>query len=89
MERPLWRAVFILILVALPARTAISGPAECRDAADQYKSAKSDALDALRAYARCVSGNDGHDDCSSEFSALQSAQEDFESAVSEYESECQ
>jgi hypothetical protein len=33
--------------------------------------------------------SDGHDDCSSEFSRIGSAQSDFELAVSEYESECQ
>jgi hypothetical protein len=36
-----------------------------------------------------VRDDDGHDDCSIEFSALRSVQDDFESAVSDYESECQ
>ena len=69
--------------------SADADPDSCRDAIDQYKSAKSDVADALRSYASCLSGSDGHDDCSSEFSSLQSAQDDFEAAVSEYESECQ
>ena len=64
-------------------------PEGCRNAVDQYKSAKSDVSDALRSYANCIAGSDGHDDCSSEFSTLHSEQDDFESAVSEYESECQ
>lgn len=64
-------------------------PESCRDALDQYKSAKSDVESALSDYTNCIHGTDGHDDCSSEFSTLQSAQDDFESAVSEYESECQ
>ena len=54
----------------------------------QYNSPKSDVTDALKLYAACVSDSDGHDDCSSEFSSLRSAQDDFESAVSEYESNC-
>jgi hypothetical protein len=37
--------------------------------------------DALRHYARCISDSQGHDDCSTEFSSLKSAQDDFESAV--------
>jgi len=37
---------------------------------------------------RCVSDSKGHDDCSSEFSTLHSAQDDFESAVSEYQDKC-
>lgn len=64
-------------------------PDSCRDAVDQYKSAKSDVESALREYNSCIDGTDGHDDCSTEFSALQSAQDDFEAAVSEYEGECQ
>jgi hypothetical protein len=39
-------------------------------------------------YIKVFSLPDGKDDCSSEFGSLQSAQSDFESAVSDYESEC-
>jgi hypothetical protein len=53
-----------------------------------YNSAISDLSDALRRYSRCLSNSNGHDDCSSEFRRLKNAQSDFESAVSEYESEC-
>jgi hypothetical protein len=68
--------------------SATADPEGCRAAIDQFKSARSDVSTDLRTYASCVSGSNGHDDCSSEFSALQSAHDDFESAVSEYESEC-
>lgn len=61
---------------------------ECREAIRSFKSARSDIADSLRRYANCVSGSDGHDDCSSEFNSLRSAQDDFEEAVSSYESEC-
>jgi len=81
--------VCVLTLTLLFHEAAITSPASCREALDQYQSAKSDASDALRAYATCVSDSKGHDDCSSEFSTLHSAQDDFESAVSEYESECE
>ena len=64
-------------------------PESCRDALDQYKSAKSEVVSALGDYTNCIHSSDGHEDCSSEFSTLQSAQDEFESAVSEYESECQ
>jgi len=67
----------------------IADPESCRDALDQYKSAKSDVGGALIDYTNCIRSTDGHDDCSGEFSTLHSAQDDFESAVSEYESECQ
>jgi hypothetical protein len=75
-------------LIAASITTARAGVAECKEAIQQYNSAQSDVADALRSYARCLSGSDGHDDCSSEFSSLRSAQDDFESAVAEYESNC-
>jgi len=77
---------FALLLVAVP---ALADPEECRDAVDSYNEARSDIATALNRYASCVSDSGGHDDCSGEFMALQSAQDDFESAVSNYESECQ
>jgi hypothetical protein len=61
---------------------------ECQEAVAEYKSAKGDIATALQTYVSCLSGNDGHDDCSSEFENLKSAQGDFEDAVSKYESEC-
>lgn len=48
----------------------------------------SDIADAIKSYADCVAGSDGHDDCSSEFETLKSAQDDLELAVSEYEGNC-
>jgi hypothetical protein len=62
--------------------------ADCSDATRTYNSAISDLSDALRRYTRCLSNSNGHDDCSSEFRRLKNAQSDFETAVSEYESEC-
>lgn len=63
-------------------------PAECQEAISEYKSARGDISTALQAYVNCLSSNDGHDDCSSEFEVLKSAQDDLEDAVSKYESEC-
>jgi hypothetical protein len=76
------------IMLAVFAAATNAEPESCHDALDQYKSAKSEVSDALAGYTSCIVHDDGHDDCSSEFSNLQSAQNDFESAVSEYESEC-
>jgi hypothetical protein len=64
-------------------------PEDCKAAIEQYNSAKSDLADALKKYSDCVNDSDGHDDCSTEFEEVKSTQDDFESAVSEYESECQ
>lgn len=52
-------------------------PEECREAIDQYKSAADEVRDALQQYASCIADSQGHDDCSSEFSNLQSAQGDL------------
>jgi hypothetical protein len=88
MRRCLRKLACVLAVAILPVRMAAAGPDECRIPRVQYNSALSDLNDALRSYTRCVSESRGLDDCSIEFSALQSAQEDFESAVSDYQSEC-
>jgi hypothetical protein len=89
MKRYFVATIWAIALFLISAVGTKADPEGCRDAVDQYRSAKSDVSDALRGYATCISGSDGHDDCSSEFSSLHSAQDDFESAVSQYESECQ
>jgi hypothetical protein len=76
------------LILAGTMHSVAADPESCREAVDGYNYARRDVSDALRSYASCVSGSQGRDDCSSEFSQLSSAQEDFESAVSEYESEC-
>jgi hypothetical protein len=69
-------------------QNVLAGPTECQDAVAEYKSAMSDISTALQAYTDCLSTSQGHDDCSTDFETLRSAQDDLESAVSEYESEC-
>jgi hypothetical protein len=66
----------------------ISARADCNNAVNTYNSAISDISSTLRRYTSCVSNSNGHDDCSSEFRRLRSAQFDFESAVADYEREC-
>jgi hypothetical protein len=66
----------------------LASPTECQEAISDFESARSDISTALQSYVNCVSSSDGHDDCSSEFETLKSAQDDFEDAVSRYESEC-
>jgi hypothetical protein len=73
-----------ILLFCLMSRSQ-ADPAECQEAISDYKSAKDDISTALQVYIDCVSNNDGHDDSSSESSTLQSAQEDFEDAVSQYD----
>ena len=79
----------IALLAGASAASSRADPAQCGEATSRYNSALDDVTDALRAYSRCVSDSRGHDDCSSKFSRLRSAQDDFESAVSNYLSECQ
>jgi hypothetical protein len=76
------------IFLVLCGNVARSDTDQCRDALDHYNSARSDVSSALRQYGRCVSDSKGHDDCATEFSTLHSAQDDFESAVSEYQDKC-
>jgi hypothetical protein len=85
----IWAAAMACgIFLALCGNAARSDTDECREALDHYNAAKSDVSSALRHYGRCVSDSKGHEDCSSEFSTLHSAQDDFESAVSEYQDKC-
>jgi hypothetical protein len=79
---------FCLITTLNFSPIAAAGPADCQDAISQYNSAISDISTALRRYTNCVSGSNGHDDCSSEFRRLKSAHSDFEDAVSKYGLEC-
>ena len=74
--------------LAFAESNAFATPEECQTASQEYQSAKSDVESYIRSYEDCISSNDGHDDCSSEFFSLKSSQDDFESAVSNYESEC-
>jgi len=67
---------------------ATADPDACPGASRIFKSAKNSVGDYLRRYASCVSRSNGHDKCSSEFSQLRSAQDDFEAAVSGYDREC-
>ena len=80
------------LLLAAALALGLSGPtraaSECSDAVNSYKSAVDDISYDLKRYSRCVGNSDGRDDCSSEFRRLKNAQDDFESAVSSYESEC-
>lgn len=86
------RIVFIaaVVTVALTSnRLARAGPDECNEAITSYNSAIEEVSNTMKRYSRCVSDSQGHDDCSSEFRRLKSSQSDFETAVSNYGSDCQ
>jgi hypothetical protein len=71
-----------LSLCAVPAR------ADCNDSIQSYNSAIDEIQTYLRRYTNCLSSSNGHDDCSSEFRRLRSAQSDYESAVADYQAYC-
>jgi len=81
-------AIAVVMCLTLGGSVARSDTTDCQEALDQYNAALSDVAHALRAYSHCVSDSKGHDDCSVEFSRLQSAQGDFESAVTNYQNDC-
>jgi hypothetical protein len=80
--------VLLILTMTLAAPLARADPEQCRDAAESYRTAHRDLIDAIHAYGRCVAESAGHDDCATEFSAVQSARDDFEQAVQDYEDEC-
>jgi hypothetical protein len=87
-KRVMRNACIFLIATLFTFGVAKAAWAACDGAVSSYNSALSDIESALKRYANCVSSSRGSDDCSSEFRRLRSAQSDFESAVSEYQSEC-
>lgn len=76
----------LLVFMQLPRASA--DPEDCQIAINDYHSAINEVGDALQSYARCLSDSRGTDDCSLEFSTLSSDQDDFETAVSEYQGDC-
>jgi hypothetical protein len=89
LEMRIWATVMACgMFLALCSGVARSETDECRNAREHYKAARRDVSSALRHYEQCVSDNKGQDDCVTEFSTLHSAQDDFESAVSEKQSNC-
>jgi hypothetical protein len=82
------KIVGMLVLVGFTQLVGASGQ-DCRDAKHGYREAKGEIPGYLRLYANCISSNTGDDDCESEFTQLKSAQEEFEDAVSNIQSECE
>ena len=83
-----YAAAVVLLAIVLFGASTKADVEDCREAIRNFRTVRADVIDALRRYADCIASNDGHDDCSGEFYAVRSAQDDFEDAVSTYESEC-
>lgn len=86
--RPFVLRLSLFVLISFAGPPAFAGPDECKEAVDKYNTAISEIEGYLRRYTNCVAGSQGRDDCSFEFRRLKSSQDDFETAVSEYSSEC-
>jgi len=61
---------------------------ECGDAVHKYHSAENALNGALSVYGDCIANSRGRDECSNEFSRLDSAHENFSYAVSNYREDC-
>ena len=70
---------------AVAQRSSIS----CQTAVSSYNTAVDEISTRIRRYTSCLSSSRGTDDCSTEFRRLRSAQSDFETAVSQYRSDCE
>lgn len=68
---------------------AMADSRECAQATNRYDMNRASAFDALRSYGNCLSRDDGRDECERQFSALDSAQNNFESAVSNFRDDCE
>lgn len=87
---PKGRILFLLAALFSAVGSSAQGDREeCEAAVHKYNSALNDVADRIKRYVSCVDDSKGHDDCSTEFRRLKSAQDDFESAVSGYQADCQ
>ena len=62
---------------------------DCRAASERHERAVSEVINALRAYEKCIVSGQKQDDCSGQIDELDSAQDEFADAVSQYPSGCQ
>jgi hypothetical protein len=62
---------------------------DCAYARDEAESAASELLDQAQALVYCAEAEDFTDDCNIELTNVQNAGYDYESAVSEFQDECQ
>jgi hypothetical protein len=76
------------LLVFVVAPTGDGDRNACKQAAKHYEIAVTEVTDALRNYEKCIVASRGRAACSEEFSDLDVAQDQFETAVSEYEKGC-
>ena len=83
------KAMLMVVAILVGSPIPSSAASDCSDAVDSYNSAIGEISYNLKRYSRCVAASDGSDDCSSQFRRLKYAQDEFESAVSEYQSYCE
>lgn len=82
------RLVIMGALVAASSMSALADPEECQNAIDAYNTAISESSFRLKRYSQCLANSQGNDNCWTEFRRLKSAHDDFDSAVTMYQSEC-
>jgi len=76
------------LLLAATTAPARSAPDDCREAKHTYREAIQALSRALRTYTSCVSLSRGEDDCAVAFVDVESAQREFEDAVTHVRDEC-
>ena len=77
------------LVVALTATSPPIADRDCRIAAERREAAVAQVIDALRAYEKCILSSQKREDCAGQMDELESAQDEFADAVSEYPSGCQ
>jgi hypothetical protein len=98
-RRPWWRRCteVVVLAVALPGSVVADERSfyigmdysECQSVIDQYNSSIQEIDHLIRRYVQCISNSRERDDCSLEFRRLKRNQEDFESSVLQFQSECE
>jgi uncharacterized protein YgiB involved in biofilm formation len=76
-------AAFMALALALGLDTDV-----CAQSGKRYEAMKTEVVQALRDYERCVAESRGRDTCEAEYGDLDLAQARFEAAVADYAREC-
>ncbi len=77
MHKPVLAFTFAISLSYTGFANARTDQSECQEAIGRYSRASREISEFARIYDNCIWNSRGHNDCSSEFSSLRDAQDDY------------
>lgn len=83
----MWKALIVLAVAAAPV-PAVAHAASCTAAETNFRAARAELRAAIDAYAACVAGSTGGDDCAAAFRKVRALQSDFRTATADLGGNC-